>query len=234
MSLLLESLNSGIHAIPVTLILIIVPFVVGSLLSLIVVYIRYCDLKILSGIITVILTIQRGIPIYLFIIGSHIIYLHYGDSVFAFFGLPWHVRDLNIIYFAALIISIAFVPILTETYWGAVLAIGNGQIEAGFTAGLTKFQIFRRVVFPQMMLEALPNLSNRVIELMKASALTYFVGVLDVMNASLQPAIRTMDYLPSYIATAAIFWAMSIVLEQIMHLLEKHVGTYKATVAYAS
>ena len=60
-------------------------------------------------------------------------------------------------------------------------AVPKGQIETGAAYGMTPSVIFRRIIFPQMWLYALPGLSNLWQILIKATPLLFLLGVEDIV-----------------------------------------------------
>ena len=72
----------------------------------------------------------------------------------------------------------------TETFRGAFLAVPSGQLEAGVAYGLSGRQIFRRILFPQMMRFALPGISNNWQVILKATALVSIIGLHEVVKAA--------------------------------------------------
>jgi histidine transport system permease protein len=72
----------------------------------------------------------------------------------------------------------------TETFRGAVLAVPAGQLEAGAAYGLSGGQVFRRILFPQMMRYALPGISNNWQVILKATALVSIIGLHEVVKAA--------------------------------------------------
>src|SRR5580692_8473842 len=77
----------------------------------------------------------------------------------------------------------------TETFRGGVLAVPKGQLEAAAAYGLTQWQVFRRILFPQMMRFALPGISNNWQVILKATALVSIIGLHEVVYAA-QGAIK--------------------------------------------
>ena len=72
----------------------------------------------------------------------------------------------------------------TETFRGGVLAVPKGQLEAAAAFGLTRWQVFRRILFPQMMRFALPGISNNWQVILKATALVSIIGLHEVVRAA--------------------------------------------------
>ncbi len=78
------------------------------------------------------------------------------------------------------IITLGFIygAYFTETFRGAFLAVPKGQIEAATAYGFSGAQIFRRILFPQMMRFALPGIGNNWQVILKATALVSIIGLL--------------------------------------------------------
>ena len=137
--------------------------------------------------------------------------------------------DLNfsskIIY---VIISLALIysATLSEIIRSAYLALGKAQYEAALSIGLTPFQAVWRIMIPQGLVYALPNLGNSLISLFKEGSLAFTIGLIDMMGAG--NLIISRNYgaysLETYLALAAIYWALTLIIEQIFLRLEKHYG----------
>jgi histidine transport system permease protein len=114
----------------------------------------------------------------------------------------------------------------TETFRGAVLAVPKGQLEAGIAFGLTRWQIFQRILFPQMMRFALPGISNNWQVILKATALVSIIGLHEVVKAA-QDAIAGTSSKGGYhsflflIATAVIYLILTTASHLLFVILEK-------------
>ncbi len=94
-------------------------------------------------------------------------------------GQPHGVSVLGFIYGAY----------FTETLRGAVKAVPRGQLEAATAFGLSRWQVFWRILFPQMMRFALPGISHNWQVILKATALVSIIGLHEVIYAA-QAAIK--------------------------------------------
>ena len=79
-------------------------------------------------------------------------------------------------------------------------------------------------MLPQGLVVALPNLGNSLISLFKEGSLAFTIGLIDMMGAG--NLIISRNYgaysLETYLALAAIYWAITLIIEQIFLRLEKH------------
>jgi L-cystine transport system permease protein len=120
-------------------------------------------------------------------------------------------------------LSLIYSATLSEIIRSAYLALGRTQYEAALSIGLTPFQAVRRVMLPQGLVVALPNLGNSLISLFKEGSLAFTIGLIDMMGQG--NLIISRNYgaysLETYLALAIIYWAITLILEQIFLKLEK-------------
>lgn len=224
----IESLHDGIAYIPQTLAIVAIAFVISFVLGLGIAIILVRRVPVLNGFFKGFIAVMKGIPVYLLLIFAYLVFTTYFDRFAAAVGLPWTQKDVNGGVFGGVILSVAFIPFMAEALRGAFLAVPEGQYEAGRSVGLTGAQILRRIVIPQMIPEALPNLTNDVIGLIKGSALLYMIGVMDILNASLKTANVSYSIFEGYLAAALIYWALCFIVERSMGWLTRRTGRFKA------
>jgi len=135
--------------------------------------------------------------------------------------------DLNFsskIIYVIISLSLLYSATLAEIIRSAYLALGRSQYEAALSIGLTSWQAVRRVMLPQGLVVALPNLGNSLISLFKEGSLAFTIGLIDMMGAG--NLIISRNYgaysLETYLALAVIYWALTLIIEQVFLRLEKH------------
>ncbi|MDE6576357.1 MAG: amino acid ABC transporter permease [Opitutales bacterium] len=72
---------------------------------------------------------------------------------------------------------------LCEIIRSGIQSVDRGQTEAARSLGLNRSQTFRYVVFPQALKNILPAIANEFVAIIKESAVTYTIGVQDIMSA---------------------------------------------------
>lgn len=70
----------------------------------------------------------------------------------------------------------------TEIMRGAINAVPRGQTEASIAINLTRVQRYRYVIIPQAVITVLPPYGNLIIEVLKASALVFTIGMVDIIR----------------------------------------------------
>ena len=126
----------------------------------------------LRALVKGIVWIIRGTPLML-----QLIIVFYGPGLM--FGLPAMPRFTATI----LAFSINYACYFSEIYRGGIESIPQGQYEAGQVLGMTKGQIFFKVVLLQVVKRILAPISNEVITLVKDTSLARIIGIYEIIWA---------------------------------------------------
>ncbi|WP_044101019.1 ABC transporter permease [Acinetobacter pittii] len=131
--------------------------------------------------------------------------------------------QIDINPFVAGVITLAFIygAYFTETFRGAFQSVPKGQIEAAMAYGMSPWQVFHRVLFPQMMRFALPGIGNNWQVLIKATALVSIIGLIDIVKITQDAGRSTMQLFFFSIVAAAIYLAITTVSNLILMWLER-------------
>ena len=114
----------------------------------------------------------RGTPLML-----QLIIVFYGPGLI--FGLPSMGRFTAVI----LAFTINYSCYFSEIYRGGIEAIPKGQYEAGQVLGMTKQQIFFKVVLLQVIKRIMAPMSNEIITLVKDTSLARIIGIYEIIWA---------------------------------------------------
>ncbi|HCA9919021.1 TPA: ABC transporter permease subunit [Klebsiella pneumoniae] len=179
--------------------------VVSMLLGLLMALARISASRTLNAIATLYTTVIRGIPdlaLMLLVYYSLQIGLNQVTD-----SLGWQQLDIDPFSAGVLTLGVIYGAYFTETFRGAFIAVPCGQLEAGRAFGLSGWQCFYLLMFPQMMRFALPGLSNNWLILVKATALVSLIGLSDVTKAA-QNAGKGSGQLFFYLVLAALFYLL--------------------------
>jgi len=179
--------------------------------------------RIISGIATTYTTLIRGVPDLVLML-----LLFFSMQIWLNDLTDWlNLDDINIDPFFAGVLTIGFIygAYFTETFRGAFLAVPRGQIEAGTAFGMTRGQIFRRILFPQMMRFALPGIGNNWQVLVKATALVSIIGLADVVKAAQDAGKGTLQLFLFTMIAAAIYLGITTISNLVLIGLERHYST---------
>jgi L-cystine transport system permease protein len=120
-------------------------------------------------------------------------------------------------------LSLLFAASMCELFRASYDAVDKGQRDAAYCCGLTPFQTAQIIIIPQAVTSALPVFCNEVIALLKQGALAFTIGFIDLMGETDVMIARNYGAhgLETYIALAAIYWTIAIVIEQIASVFER-------------
>jgi polar amino acid transport system permease protein len=112
-----------------------------------------------------------------------------------------------------------------EIVRGAVQSVPRAQVEGATALSLTPAQRMWRVILPQAVVEMLPSFNNLFIQLLKSTALLYFIGVTEIFNQGevLRPAFGSEIGL-IYLIELLLYLALAIVITVAMRWLERVAG----------
>lgn len=97
----------------------------------------------------------------------------------------------------------------TEVIRAAIQSVPQGQFEAARAYGMSGFKLMRRIIFPAMLPNALPGLSNLWLVVTKETALISVVGFTELALATRQAAGNTKMYFSFYFVSLLLYWALS-------------------------
>ncbi len=140
--------------------------------------------------------------------------------MFCYYALPfaWQLSEFNS---AVLALSLNVGAYNAEAIRAGIQAIHKGQIEAARSLGLSSFQTFRDVIFPQSFRIALPPLVNNFVSLLKDSSLAYVIGVVELSNIGNQVKSASFEPIPVFITTALIYLILTSILTLISGAVER-------------
>jgi len=177
---------------------------------------KYKSLNLIGNFYT---TVVRGVPellvIYLFYFGSSGA-LMYVASIFGYYEYI----EINAFITGSMAIGIISGAYSTEVFRGAIQSIDKGQFEAAKVLGLSKIAQFYKIILPQMLRLAIPNLSNVWQITLKDTALISVTGLVEIMRQSRIAAGATRDPLFFYSIAALIFLMLTFLSMRLINKLE--------------
>jgi His/Glu/Gln/Arg/opine family amino acid ABC transporter permease subunit len=137
-------------------------------------------------------------------------------------GLPEvQTRDISLLWRAVAALTIAYSAFLAEIFRAGLAAVDRGQTEAAMALGLTSWQRFRLIVFPQAFRTILPPLGNDFVAMVKDSSLVSVLGVADVTQLAKVTSAGNFRYFETYNSAALIYLTLTIGLSLVLRRLER-------------
>lgn len=132
----------------------------------------------------------------------------------------WKGRDFPLIARAVIALMLAYSAFLAEIFRAGLQAVEKGQIEAGMALGLSGWQRFRHIVFPQAFRMILPPLGNDFVAMVKDSSLVSVLGVSDITQLAKVTAAGNFRYFETYNVAALLYLTMTIGLSLALRRFE--------------
>ncbi len=137
----------------------------------------------------------------------------------------WHVFDRFFAVLLAFVINYACY--FSEIYRGGIESISRGQYEAGQVLGMTKSQIFFKVILLQVVKRIVPPMSNEIITLVKDTSLARIIMVYEIIwNA--QKFIKSDGLLWPLFYTAVYYLVFCGVLTLLFGYIEKKMSYFRS------
>ncbi len=166
-------------------------------------------------------TIMRGLPelLTLFVVYNGVGLLL--NSISAHFWPDSNPIDFSPFAAGVVALGMVFGAFSAEVLRGAFNALDDGQSEAGRAVGMSTRQVFLRIKLPQAWRFALPGLGNLWINLLKDTALVSIIALDDLMRMTKVAVGVTKLPFTFYLAAALIYWALCMMSEVGLGVLEK-------------
>ncbi|WP_392565082.1 amino acid ABC transporter permease [Utexia brackfieldae] len=200
--------------VPVTLYLAVVSMLFAMIVGMMIALVRSARLPVIDQLMALYISLFRGIPsvVLLFII---------------YYGLPQLfpvLTKMGAITAAILCFSLKFAAYLAEIFRAGLQSVDHGQREAGLTVGLSVSQVYRRIILPQALVNALPATGNTFISLLKDSSIAFFVGVSELLAAGKLLTTESYRFFETYLAVGIVYWTLVVIYAALQKQLEKYLN----------
>lgn len=197
--------------LPVTLFIAVVSILFAMVLGLTIALLRNNKIIIVDSIFSLFISLFRGIPsvVLLFII---------------YYGLPQIfpvLKHMGATTAAIVCFSLKYSAYLAEIFRAGLASVDPGQKEAGLTSGLSTIQVYRNIILPQALVNALPNTGNMFISLLKDSSVAFFVGVQELLAAGKMLTASSFLYFETYLAVGIVYWLTVVAYSWLQKQLER-------------
>lgn len=169
--------------------------------------------KPLSFIVDLYIQIMRGTPLIL-------------QLIFFYFA-PYYLFGFSFSRFTAAIIAfvINYSAYFAEIYRSGLQAVDKGQYEASKVLGFSKGYTFFHIILPQVIKTVMPSLGNEVITLVKDTALSSTIGVIELFRVAQTSASRVFSTMPIFIA-GLFYFVMNYIVSKVFAYIEKKLDYY--------
>lgn len=175
----------------------------------------------LKALIRTIVWIVRGTPLML-----QLLIIYYGPGIL-FDNNIWGGGANGRLTAALAAFIINYACYFSEIYRGGIESISKGQIEAGQVLGMTRSQIFFKIVLLQVIKRIVPPMSNEIITLVKDTSLARIIAVYELIWAG-QTFIKGAAIIWPLFMTGIFYLTFSGILTLLFGYIEKKLSYFSA------
>lgn len=210
-----------VQQLPTTLMLTVFGAFFGIILALVFAIVKINRVRILYPLQAFFVSFLKGTPILV-------------QLMLTYYGIPLALKALNQQWGTSLninaipaatfaIVAFAFneAAYASETIRAAILSVNPGEIEAARSLGMTRAQVYRRVIIPNAAVVATPTLINSLIGLTKGTSLAFSAGVVEVFAQAQILGGADYRYFERFISVALVYWVVNIAIENLGRFIEK-------------
>lgn len=186
--------------------------------------------KIVSVIMRLIVWVIRGIPLMLQIFMIYYLPGLIGtDNAFAqidtYFIVHYGLTDMGRFIAVIIAFSVNYAAYFSEIFRGGIESIPKGQYEAAQVLGMTRGQVFFRIILPQVVKRILPPMSNEIITLVKDTALSRVILISELIMQAEKLLAQALIW-PIFFT--GLFYLIFVgILTLIFRAAEKNLSYYK-------
>ena len=209
-------------ALPLTLEVWALSVAFGALIGAGVTWMRVSGNRALAAIARAYVFVFRGSPLLV-----QLFVIYYGLSSFPAVRASVFWPFLRDPFFCAVLsLALCTAAYQSEIFRGALATLPFGQLEAGKACGMGRWTLFRRIVFPIALRQALPAYSTEVISMTKATALVSLVTLWDMMSVATKIRNDTAIVYEPLLIAGAIYFVVNAIIARGFSALEWRLTPY--------
>jgi L-cystine transport system permease protein len=191
-----------------TILLGVTSFALGLLLGGVIALARLSRFRVLNAAAVGYVSLFRGTPLLI-------------QIMLVYYGLPQLGLRILPIPSAIVTFTLYAAAYLSESLRVGVLAVEKGQWEAATSLGMTSGRSLRRVIAPQALRNAAPEIGGRFISLMKDTSLASVITVVELTRVAESTGSSSFRYIEAFLTAALVYWCINGVLSLTQLMLER-------------
>jgi polar amino acid transport system permease protein len=141
-----------------------------------------------------------------------------------YLGLPRVNIVLPALVAGTLALGVNYGAYMTEIFRAGIQAIGKGQYEAAEALGMSRPQLYRRIVLPQAFRIVIPPIGNQFIAMMKDSSLVSVMSIWELSYRAQKIGRQNFRSLETFMVAAAFYWLLTVVFQFLQGQLEEYMA----------
>ena len=221
-----ETFIKALSGVPITFAILVVSLVLSFFPALLLALGQIYDWKGIRGFSVVYLAFIRATPSILLVLFFYSLFPSLLNSFIKAVSISFDVFAIPPLFYAFVIYSIMVTGPLSELMRSAILTVDKGQLEAGHALGLTTYQAYSRIVFPQAIRAALPNFCNLVVNVVKSTSIVFVMTVKDITAIAKVEASYGYHYFEAYLVIFILYILICGGIQLVFNWLEKQYAVY--------
>lgn len=195
----------------------VVTLVFSLPLGLIVAFGRMTKNGFLRNLVKVYISIMRGTPLML-------------QLMVVYFG-PYYLFGIRVgsgyrLWATLIGFVINYAAYFAEIYRSGIQSMPQGQYEAAYILGYSRFQTFFKIILPQVIKRILPSITNEVITLVKDTSLAFTLSVVEMFSVAKALASSQTSMIP-FVAAGLFYYIFNLIVACTMEWMEKKLEYYR-------
>ena len=195
----------------------VVTLVFSLPLGLIVAFGRMTKNGFLRNLVKVYISIMRGTPLML-----QLMVVYFGP--YYLFGI--RVGSGSRLWATFIGFVINYAAYFAEIYRSGIQSMPQGQYEAAYILGYSRFQTFFKIILPQVIKRILPSITNEVITLVKDTSLAFTLSVVEMFSVAKALASSQTSMIP-FVAAGLFYYIFNLIVACTMEWMEKKLEYYR-------
>jgi len=187
--------------------------VLALLVGMLVALIRISGNRLLNVLAVIYVEVIRGTPLLV-------------QLIYIYFVLPSLGVSLSPVLAGIVGLGLNYGAYLSEVFRSSIQSVDRGQHEAALSLGYTPRSTLFKIVIPQSLVVAVPPVGNYFVAMLKDTALTSVIAVVEIVKTSNVLASSTFQTIPIYTAAALMYLILSVPLSRVLVVVERKIRTY--------
>ena len=211
-----ETFVSLVGALPLTIELAVTSICLGAILALLLALARLSGIAALDWFARLYVFVFRGTPL---LVQIFLIYYGLGQFPAIRHSIFWpFLREPY--WCAVLALTLNTAAYASEIIRGGLLSVPHGQVEAARACGMHRIMLFRRIVLPLAIRQALPGYGNEMISMVKATSLASIITLMEVTGVAAKIISETYRAIEVFVVSGAIYLVINFALTRLIQLAE--------------
>lgn len=214
--LMIESIPQILGGSRLTVLLVTLSLSMGFVLAIIVALLRRSKISLLVVPIKAYVFVMRGTPL---LVQIFLIYYGIGQFEFVRESIFWSILK-SPFWCAIIALTLNTTAYGSEIIRGGLESVPWGEVEAARAVGMSGFRLFRRIIFPIAIRQALPAYGNEVILMVKATSLASTITIMEMTGIANTIMAENYRPLEAFIVAGSFYLLLNFIMTRLIQLIE--------------